>query len=136
VNHRLDYLRKVVSHKVIDCTEEFREYDTKGLAEIMTPSDVRSMPTLRSLPVHLRGLGMPRLLGPEHARHAIVARLRVRNYLITYYPQLGVVHEVSMPLSEEQAPISSMKVPSWRQKNRTAMIQTLSRTSTKSPAVQ
>jgi hypothetical protein len=96
VNHRLDYLRKVVSHKVIDYTDEFREYDTKidmGLAEIMTPSDVRSMPTLRSLPVHLGGLGMPRLLGPEHARHALVARLRVRNYLITYYPQLVVVHE-------------------------------------------
>jgi hypothetical protein len=93
VNHRLDYLRKVVSHKVIDYTEEFREYDTKldmGLAEIMTPSDARSMPTLRSLPVHL---GMPRLLGPEQACHALVVHLRVRNYLITYYPQLVVVHE-------------------------------------------
>jgi hypothetical protein len=62
-----------------------REYGTKidmGLAEIMTPSDV-----------HLGGLGMPRLLGPEHARRALVARLRVRNYLITYYPQLVVAHE-------------------------------------------
>jgi hypothetical protein len=69
---------------------------------------------------------MPRLLGAEHARHALVARLRVRNYLITYYPQLVVV----------LAPISRMKLPSWRQKNRTAMIQTLSRASTKSPVVQ
>jgi hypothetical protein len=40
-------------------------------------------------------------------RHALVARLRVRNYLITYYPQLVVVHEISI-----------MKLPSWRQKNR------------------
>jgi hypothetical protein len=94
VNHRLDYLRKVVSHKVIDYTDEFREYDTKidmGLAEIMTPSDVHSMPTLRSLPVQ-----RPRnatSVGPRACQARPSRASTVRNYLITYYPQLVVVHE-------------------------------------------
>jgi hypothetical protein len=67
VNHRLDYLRKVLSHKVIDCHDAFRLFDT----------NIDTMSTSRGLSVRLGGLGMTRLLGPERIRHALVALLRV-----------------------------------------------------------
>jgi hypothetical protein len=55
--------------------------------------DVRSMSTLQSLPAH-GGPGTAHLFqNIEHVRHTLVARLRVRNYLIDYYSQLVMVHE-------------------------------------------
>ena len=36
---------------------------------------------------------MPRLSGPEHARNALVARVRVGNFLQTHHPNLVPVHK-------------------------------------------
>jgi hypothetical protein len=109
INHRYDYLRKVLSNKVTGSVNSFREFDSKidlCLAEIVTPSSSQCLEAIRSLPVHNGGLGMPRLAGPEHARHAFVTAARVRNFIVAHHPTLFPVHadlrqEMNMLIAEE-----------------------------------
>jgi hypothetical protein len=95
ISHRFDYLRKVLSHKVTGSVNCFRQFDSNidlCLAEIVTPSSLQCLEAIRSLPVHNGGLGMPRLAGPEHARHSLVTASRVRNFLVAHHPTLVSVH--------------------------------------------
>jgi hypothetical protein len=95
-NHRFDYLYKVLSHRVTGSTNTFREFDTKidmCLAEITTSREIGNLPTIRGLPTHRGGLGMPRLSGPEHARNALISRVRVGSFLQTHHPNLVPVHK-------------------------------------------
>ena len=109
-NTRFDYLMKTTSFRLGE--EVFKEHDERVddiLSDMGVSYSREELRVLRSLPIHLGGLGIYTLTGPEAKRHRRITAQRTFEFLKGNHPTLLVVlrdNYVNINDLEEREPLA------------------------------